>query len=72
MFFIYFCVTYDKCLSFEYLMLCVQATGWPKNLETWNNLEFDSLGKIKNLEFCRKIMEKPGTFFNLNVLTTFI
>ena len=38
-------------------------TGWPKNLETWNNLEFDKLGKIKNLEFYRKIMEKPGTFF---------
>ena len=38
-------------------------SGWPKNLETWNNLEFDKLGKIKNLEFYRKIMEKPGTFF---------
>ena len=27
--------------------------GWPKNLETWNNLEFDYLGKKtwKNLEF---------------------
>ena len=22
-------------------------TGWPKNLETWNNLEFDNLGKKK-------------------------
>ena len=31
-------------------------TGWPKNLE------FDSLGKVKNLEFCGKIMEKPGIF----------
>ena len=27
------------------------------------NLEFDKLGKIENLEFYRKIMEKPGTFF---------
>ena len=27
-------------------------TGWPKNLETWNNLEFDNLGKKK--------LEKPG------------
>ena len=41
----------------------VYDTGWPKNLETWNNLEFDKLGKIKNLEFYRKIMEKPGTLF---------
>ena len=38
-------------------------TGWPKNLE------FDNLGKKKtwnlrnfenNLEFCTKVMEKPG------------
>ena len=34
-----------------------QFTGWPKNLE------FDNLGKQKKLEFFRKIMEKPGTFF---------
>ena len=31
--------------------------------KTWNNLEFDKLGKIKNLEFYRKIMEKPGKTF---------
>ena len=40
--------------------------------KSWNNLEFDNLGKQKNLEFFRKIMEKPGTFFNLNFLTTSI
>jgi len=39
--------------------------------KTWKNLEFDNLGKKKNLEFFRKIMEKPGTFF-LNFLTTSI
>ena len=27
-------------------------TGWPKNLETWKNLELDNLG-WKNLEFER-------------------
>ena len=48
------------------------STGWPKNLETWKKLEFDNLGKQKNLEFLRKIMEKPGSFFNLNFLTTSI
>ena len=26
------------------------GTGWPQNLDTWKNLEFDNLGK-KNLEF---------------------
>ena len=31
--------------------------------KTWNNLEFDNLDKQKNLEFFRKIMEKPGNFF---------
>ena len=31
--------------------------------KTWKNLEFDNLGKQKNLEFLRKIMENPGTFF---------
>ena len=30
-------------------------TGWPKNLETWNNLEFDNLGKKK--------LEKPGILY---------
>ena len=58
----------------------VFKTGWQKNMETWNNLEFDNLGKKKpgknwnfvqkswkNLEFHPKIMVKPGFFFNLNV-----
>ena len=44
--------------------MCLSQGGhktW-KPGKTWNNLEFDKLGKIKNLEFYRKIMEKPGTF----------
>ena len=38
------------------------------------NLEFDNLGKknLENLEFCTKVVEKPGIFFNLNVLTILI
>ena len=43
-------------------------SGWPK---TWNNLEFDKLGKIKNLEFYRKIMEKPGRFFKFEFFNNF-
>ena len=39
--------------------------------KTWNNLEFDKLGKIKNLEFYRKIMEKPGTFFKFEFFNNF-
>ena len=46
-------------------------TGWPKNLETWKNLEFHNLGKKnlekpriweilkKNLEFWTKVFKKP-------------
>ena len=41
-------------------------------METWNNLEFDNLGKQKIMDFFRTIMEKPGTVFNLNLLTTSI
>ena len=40
-------------------------SGWPKNLETWNNLEFDYLGK-KKLEkpgICTKVMEKPRILY---------
>ena len=40
-------------------------SGWPKNLE------FGKLGKIKNLEFYRKIMEKPGTFFKFEFFNNF-
>ena len=42
-------------------------TGWPKNLETGNNLEFDNLGKKKNLEkpgILYNGMEKPGISYN--------
>ena len=60
----------------------VLGTGWQK---TWNNLEFENLGKKKpektwnfvqksrkNLEFRTKIVVKPGIFSNLNVLTNLI
>ena len=39
--------------------------------KTWNNLEFDKLGKIKTLEFYREIMEKPGTFFKFEFFNNF-
>ena len=56
-----------------YQKLISNYSGWPKNLETWNNLEIDNLGK-KNLEF-EKLSKQPGktwNVFNLNVLTILI
>ena len=35
------------------------------------NLEFDKLGKIKNLEVYREIMGKPGTFFKFEFFNNF-
>ena len=49
--------------------------------KTWNlrnfenNLEKPGIlykSHRKNLEFCTKVMVKPGSFFNLNVLTILI
>ena len=36
-------------------------TGWPKNLETWNNLEFDNLVKTKTWNL--RNFEKKKDFF---------
>ena len=65
---------YKHTISNSKLSLLFYSTGWPKTME------FDNLGKKtwnlkyfeKKLEFCTKIMEKPGFFFNLNFLTTCI
>ena len=52
-----------------FLISTKHNTGWPKNLEfdnlgkkTWNLRKFEN-----NLEFCLKVMEKPGISYKIMV-----
>ena len=40
------------------------TTGWPLNLESWKNRNFDSLGFIK------EILKKPGILNNFYMLSS--
>ena len=40
--------------------------------KTWNNLEFDKLGKTKTWNFIEKPWKNLELFFNLNFLANFL
>ena len=39
------CVKISSFHIFQFFITIKVYTGWPKNLETWKNLEFNNLGK---------------------------
>ena len=53
-YFVHLVVVVKKLFKYKFFIISksLYYTGWPKNLETWKNLEFDNLGK--------KNPEKPG------------
>ena len=44
-----FCIKFDKFKQLRLVKICckirITYSGWPQNLESWKNLEFDNLGK---------------------------